>query len=74
MSNYTKVNVRKDLYELIKVQAAADGRSVTNFIERLLRASVSDLAEQSLADSTDVTNPPNLSPQGNNEGGKHERA
>lgn len=40
MSNYTKVNVRKDLYDLIKVKAAADGRSITNYIEQLLLADV----------------------------------
>lgn len=38
MSNYTKVNVRKDIYELLKIKAAADNRSLTNYIEQLLLA------------------------------------
>ncbi len=36
-SNYTKVNVRKDLIELIKVRATAENRSITNYIETILR-------------------------------------
>lgn len=40
---YTKVNVDKELLELVKVKALADGRSVTNYIERLLRADVNDM-------------------------------
>lgn len=36
--NYTKVNVRKDIVAIIKIKAAADGRSITNYIERVLLA------------------------------------
>lgn len=36
MSNYTKVNVRKDLIEKIKIKAAADNRTITNYIETLI--------------------------------------
>lgn len=32
----TKVNVRKDLIEQVKVRAAADNRSITNYIENLI--------------------------------------
>lgn len=40
MADYTKVNVQRYIIELIKIKAAADGRSVTNYIERLLLADV----------------------------------
>jgi hypothetical protein len=33
---FTKVNVRKDLIEQIKIKAAADNRSITNYIETLI--------------------------------------
>lgn len=36
MSNYTKVNVRKDLIEQVKIVAAAQNRSITNYIETLI--------------------------------------
>lgn len=36
MSNYTKVNVRKDLIEKIKIKAATDNRTIANYIETLI--------------------------------------
>jgi hypothetical protein len=62
MTNYTKVNVRRDLLDQIRIKAAADGRSITNYIEQRLLADdpVSDLVVKSVADSTDVANPPEL--------------
>jgi hypothetical protein len=36
MTQYTKVNVRKDLIEQIKIKAAADNRTITNYIETLI--------------------------------------
>jgi hypothetical protein len=41
MNKYTKVNVRKDLVEKIKIKAAADNRSIANYIETLI---LNDLA------------------------------
>jgi hypothetical protein len=41
--NYTKVNVRKDLVEQIKIKATADNRSITNYIETLI---LKDLSAQ----------------------------
>lgn len=34
--SYTKVNIRKDLIEKIKIRAAADNRSIANWIETIL--------------------------------------
>ena len=42
MSNYTKVNVRKDLYEQIKIKAATDNRSLTNYLEQLILKDLTD--------------------------------
>jgi hypothetical protein len=36
MTQYTKVNVRKDLIEQIKIKAASDNRTITNYIETLI--------------------------------------
>ena len=42
MSEYTKVNVRKDLYEQLKIKAAADSRSLTNYLEQLILKDLTD--------------------------------
>lgn len=44
MKNFTKVNVRRELVEKIKVKAAADNRTITNYIENLI---LKDLALRS---------------------------
>lgn len=36
MSNYTKVTIKKEVYEQAKIQAAAQNRSVMNYIESLI--------------------------------------
>lgn len=36
MADYTKVNVKKELVEKLKVRAAADNRSLTNYLEQLI--------------------------------------
>lgn len=36
MSNYTKVNIRKDLYDEIKIRAVLDNRSIVNWLENFL--------------------------------------
>lgn len=36
MSSYTKVTIKKEVYELAKIMAAADNRSAANFIEHLI--------------------------------------
>jgi plasmid stability protein len=48
MSDYTKVNIRKDIWELVKVRAAADNRSATNYIETLLLADL-EVDERAIA-------------------------
>lgn len=35
-SEWTKVNVRKDLVAKIKIKAAAENRTITNYIETLI--------------------------------------
>jgi len=34
--NYTKVTIKKTVYEQAKIQAAAQNRSVMNYIEQLI--------------------------------------
>jgi predicted CopG family antitoxin len=36
MTGYTKVTIKKEVYEKLKVMAAADNRSVANFLENLI--------------------------------------
>jgi hypothetical protein len=36
MTEYTKVNVRKDLMPQVKIRAAAENRTITNYIETLI--------------------------------------
>lgn len=64
MANYTKANIRLDLWQRIKIKAAADNRSATNYIETLLLADleaddpVNNLVVKSRKPSKSVANPP----------------
>jgi predicted HicB family RNase H-like nuclease len=42
MSNYTKVTMKKEVYELAKIQAVLEGRSVMNYVEQLIVKAVND--------------------------------
>lgn len=50
MNKYTKVNVRKDLIEKIKIKAAADNRTITNYVETLI---LKDLAPKQEVDTNE---------------------
>lgn len=40
MASFTKINIRQDLYDQLKIMAAADNRSLTNYVEQLLKRHV----------------------------------
>jgi len=41
-SEWTKVNVRRDLVEQVKVRAATENRTITNYIETLILKELSN--------------------------------
>ena len=61
MTAYSPVKVRQDLYEQIRIKAAADGRSIMNYVEQLILKDITpviDLVGTTSDSDTGLSNPP----------------